>query len=247
MSRKVRYEDLRKIIYRYGCVFLVVIIGALFYLAGHLNVFFTDVFLSKFSVKINNIVFDFNETRSVIIAPIIEETIKFIGYGVIFLIPFKFLQSKYRSKKEFINKNIVYAFLISAGLFGFLEGCFHNGHIRIGFYLYVLLNVCIHSTYSLYPFILGRRYRNWFICFLPIAITLHALHNFLILFIWDNKWVTFIMVTVFLVPFMVLERSSILQYIRKFEFCGVSIPKVVAYSLLICLYILMLLAVAFYH
>lgn len=153
---------------------------------------------------------------SVIVAPIVEEIIKFAGYGVILFVDFNVMfKLGYNSKKEFIEHNIPIFFILSAGIFGLQEGIEHNA----GFCIYclwgfVFLNALIHITYSIYPYIFGRKYANRFIYFLPIAMLLHSVHNFMIDTVWDNKWVTFVMVTIFLLPLVILERKSLVNLIK---------------------------------
>lgn len=227
--------------------------GFLFFLTGMvLNPSLTK-FLSRHMLFIENISIDEDEIMSIVVAPIVEEIIKFVGYGVIFLTP-PYFWRWYNSKGDFINEHIMPVFLISAGLFGFMEGSSHNP-TKLGFilfWMYVILNSCIHITYSIYPFILGRCYGNWFAIFLPIAMLLHATHNFILDFLWDNKWVTFAMFSIFLVPFLIITRKDIccktIYFIENYfpRFFIKRRMKEVIYLLFICLYLLMLLSVMFY-
>ena len=201
-------------------IFLLLVLNCvLFIITGYLN-FHLDKLFSNYKIVINHLTIP---KSSVIIAPIIEEIIKFVGYGILLLFNLKILSKlEYASKRKFLNKYLIIAFLISAGGFGLFEGVIHNvGFNRLCFIAFISLNTLIHITYSIYPFILGRKYRNWFICFLPIAMLLHAFHNFLIGIVWDNKWVTVIMVTIFLLPILVLKHKhwhTIIEKIYSIKF-----------------------------
>lgn len=227
--------------------------GFLFILTRHLNLFITKLFFEEYKVSINNIYMGEDEIMSIFTAPIVEEIVKFIGYGIIFFIPSHFWRW-YSSKEEFINDHIIPTFLISIGLFGFMEGISHNSpkYGFIFFWMYVLLNICIHMTYSIYPFILGRYSGNWFIVFLPIAMLLHAVHNFILNFFWDNKWVTFTMFNIFFVPLMIVKRNDIywkITYLGRKYIPKISITervKIAIYLFSIFLYVLMFLSVMFY-
>jgi len=84
----------------------------LYYMAGLINTAFNNL-LSNFSPIVNNITIP---KLGVIIAPIVEESIKLTGYTILFLFSIKFISKfEYRSKKEFINDNLAVAFLIAAG------------------------------------------------------------------------------------------------------------------------------------
>jgi drug/metabolite transporter superfamily protein YnfA len=151
---------------------------------------------------------------SVVIAPVIEELVKWFGYALLLVFPLRFvLKLGYPTKNEFIDEWVFVAFLLIVGGFGFFEGLSNNSSMIFRcvpcYIAFVLLNALIHLTYSVYPFVFGRKYRNWFVVFLPIAIMLHAVHNFIIDTVWDNKWVTFTMVTMLLLPLLVLERKQV--------------------------------------
>lgn len=219
--------------------------GFLFFLTGLLNPFLTKLFSEEYTAFVNNIHIGQDEIMGIFTAPILEEIVKFIGYGIIFFIPSYFWRW-YNSKEEFINDHIMFAFLISIGLFGFMEGISHNSpkYGFIFFWMYVLLNICIHMTYSIYPFILGRCYSNWFIVFLPIAMLFHVIHNFILNFLWDNKWVTFTMFSIFFIPLMIVKRKDIYQKIIYLS--REHIPKIVVCLFFISLYLLMFFSVMFY-
>lgn len=167
-----------------------------FSIAAILNGAFNDL-TSKYSIIIRGLDIP---RLGVIIAPIVEEVIKFLGYAIIFLFPLKISKSLgYKNKSEFVSDYLPIAFLFSVGLFGVYEGVYKNINFSSFCILsFVILQSLTHITYSIYPLILGRKYNNWFVCFLPIAILLHAVHNFMIEVVRDNKWVTFTMVTIFL-------------------------------------------------
>lgn len=196
-------------------IFLLLILSCiLFIIAGNLNYHFDNLF-SKYIIIVKDIAIP---KTSVMIAPIVEETIKFVGYVVLLFFNLKIISKLgYASKRKFLNDYLSVAFLISAGGFGLFEGAIHNaGFNRLCFIAFISLNMLVHITYSIYPFLLGRKYHNWFICFLPIGILLHAFHNFLIDLVWDNKWVTVLMVTVFLLPILLLERKNWYKIFEKF-------------------------------
>lgn len=202
---------------------------------------FSDVNLYVDKIRIDNL--------GVIVAPVVEESFKMLAYSVIFLADFnKIFNLGYKSKKEFINNNIGIIFLLSVGLFGLQEGISHNlGYSAIYLWAFWILNTLIHITYSVYPFIFGRKYKNYFICFLPIAILLHSVHNFLIIHAWDNKWITFGMVTIFLLPLIFLERKKILMLFRKLKKINQNRIKfyLIVLSIIFYLYIFLSLFLAF--
>lgn len=204
------FENKKLILY----ISLIILAGILFIFAGYINIGFNNL-LSNFNIVISGITIP---KLSVIIAPIVEEIIKLVGYGILFLFSVKLISILgYKSKKDFLNNNLIVAFIISAGVFGFIEGAEHNPGVSFYyFYGFVFLNTLIHITYSIYPFIFGRKYGNCFICFLPIAILLHSVHNFMIDVVWNNKWVTFAVVTIFLAPLLVLERKNLFSPVEKF-------------------------------
>jgi len=154
----------------------------------------------------------------IFIAPIVEELFKFFGYYLIILFGnhmYKYLN--YNSKKEFVDDNILWAFVIIVSLFGGMEGFSHN--IRFGLYYlpaFVILNILAHFTYSVYPYVFGREHNNKFFYFLPIAIILHTIHNFIISYIWDNKFVTLTIVTAFLIPILIWKRDALIKHIIKY-------------------------------
>ena len=186
----------------------------LFLIAAVLNSGLDALFSQYSLVLINGTIIP---RASVEIAPVVEEIIKLLGYSILFFIPLSSINKlEYHSKKEFLDKMLFPAFLISAGVFGFFEGFIHNlGFNKVCFIAFFSLNTLIHITYSIYPFILGRKYRNRFYVFLPIAMLLHATHNFILNMIWDNKWVTFAMVTIFLVPLVFLERNNLAETAKR--------------------------------
>lgn len=208
-KRKLKNPE-KKLIFIF---FLLVLSCIIFVIAGNLNSYFDNMF-SKYQIIVKDLAIP---KTSVIIAPIVEETIKLVGYVILLFFNLKIISKiGYASKRKFLNDYLPVAFLISAGGFGLFEGAIHNaGFNRLCFIAFISLNTLVHITYSIYPFLLGRKYHNWFICFLPIAILLHAFHNFLIDLVWDNKWVTVLMVTVFLLPILVLERKNLYKIFEK--------------------------------
>jgi len=208
-KRELTIEEKRRFFY----IFLFAVGVLVFYIAAMINTIINDL-TSQHIVVVSGLEIP---KLGVLIAPVVEECLKMFGYAIIFLLPRSYSQKLgYNSKSEFINNYIVIAFLFSVGLFGVLEGMGKNIFFcPICFLSFVFLQSLIHITYSLYPFILGRRYRNWFVCFLPIAILLHAIHNFIIEVFYDNKWVTFAMVMIFLVPFILLEWKNISSFCKK--------------------------------
>jgi len=194
---------------------LLLISFVIFYLAGLINSGLKYL-LSDFSLISNEIKIDM---FGVIIAPIVEETLKFLGYSIIFLYAFndKF-RLGYWDKFEFADDYLGIAFVFSVGIFGFSEGIAKNIVFNpLCLVSFVLLNIFIHITYSIYPFILGRSYNNQFLFFLPIAILLHSVHNFILTSLWNNKWVTFTMVTIFLLPVLFVIRTKVLSFINKYS------------------------------
>lgn len=217
---------------------LILFCSVLFFIAGYLNSYFDNV-LSRYLILIKYLKIPF---LSVVIAPITEETFKFLGYIFIYIISIKLITGlNYTSKKEFRNDYLVIAFLISAGGFGFFEGIVHNKDFGLLCLIpFVSLNMMVHITYSIYPFIFGRRYNNWFFLFLPIGMLLHSVHNFVIENVLDNKWVTFTIVTAFLLPIIFAERKNLYKIIERFLFIKFKDPKIanlitlVLFALLYC-------------
>jgi hypothetical protein len=209
MKQELTYKRKKNIFY----LLLLLLSCILFLLASITNSTLNDL-LSNYTIIIkgNSI-----PKLEIIIAPIVEECIKLFGYAVLLLLPLKARSwMDENQKNRFIENNIVIAFIISAGGFGFFEGFAHNlGFNTVCFIAFVSLNVLIHMTYSIYPFVLGRKYRNSFFAFLPIAILLHAIHNFILRMVWDNKWVSFMMVTFLLIPLLFLERDNIANIAKR--------------------------------
>ena len=184
----------------------------------------------------------------VVIAPIVEEFVKFLGYAFIFVFGIRIIDKLgYSSKKKFRNDYLIIGFLFSVGGFGFFEGLSKNTQFGIWcLYGFVALNMLIHITFSIYPYLLGRRYNNWFILFLPIGMILHSVHNFIIRNIWDNKWVTFTMVTILLLPIIVMERKNFYKIIERLFFDKLVRPKrvnLILSILFILLYVYIVLCV----
>ncbi|KYK22896.1 hypothetical protein AYK24_08240 [Thermoplasmatales archaeon SG8-52-4] len=202
---------------------LISFCSVLFFLAGFLNSYF-DNLLSRYLIVIKYLKIPF---LSVVIAPIIEEIVKFLGYAVIYLIGIKLITDlNYNSKREFRNDYLIVAFLISAGGFGLFEGIVNNQNFGLLCLIsFVSLNLMVHITYSIYPFIFGRKYKNWFFLFLPIGMILHSVHNFVIENVIDNKWVTFVIVTAFLLPIIFMERKNLYKIIERFIFTNFKEPK----------------------
>jgi hypothetical protein len=221
---------------------LILFCSLLFFIAGYLNSYYDDLF-SRYLIVVRYLKIPL---LSVVIAPVIEEIFKFLGYIFIYIIGVKLITGlNYNSKKEFRNDYLIIAFLISAGGFGFLEGFVHNKAFGlICLVSFVSLNMMVHITYSIYPYIFGRRYNNWFFLFLPIGMLLHSVHNFAIENVLDNKWVTFTMVTAFLLPIILVERKNLYRIIERFLFINFKDPKtanriiLVLFALLYC-YVLM--------
>lgn len=196
-------------------ILLFLISFIIFRLAGLINTGLKYL-LSNLSLTLNGIKID---TWGVIIAPTVEETLKFLGYGILFLYDFndKF-RLGYWDKFEFVDNYLGIAFVFSVGVFGFLEGFYKNLVFNsLCLVSFILLNISIHITYSIYPLILGRSYNNQFLFFLPIAILLHSVHNFILISLWNNKWVTFTMVTIFLLPVLFVIRANVLSFINKYS------------------------------
>ena len=195
---------------------LILFCSFLFFLTGYMNLYFDNI-LSRYLIVIKYMKIPF---LAVVIAPITEEIVKFLGYIFIYIISIKLVTGlNYSSKKEFRNDYLIIAFLISAGGFGFFEGIEHNqGFGLMCLVPFVSLNMMVHITYSIYPFMFGRRYNNWFFLFLPIGMLLHSVHNFVIENVLDNKWVTLTMVTAFLLPIIFVERKNLYKIIERFLF-----------------------------
>ena len=192
-------------------------------IAGSLNEFFCNT-LSSYSIIIQGLKVPF---CGIVIAPIDEEIVKFFGYAIIYLIGIGLINALgYNSKKEFRNDYMIIFFLFSAGGFGFYEGVIKNSIFgSLSFIAFISLNTLAHITYSIYPYILGRRYKNMFIIFLPVAMLLHSVHNFVIGNMWDNKWVTFTMVTALLLPIIVMERKNFYKIVERLFFDKFKNPK----------------------
>ena len=217
---------------------LILFCSVLFFLTGYMNSYFDNI-LSRYLILIKYLKIPF---LGVVITPITEEIVKFLGYIFIYIISIKLITGlNYNTKKEFRNDYLIIAFLISAGGFGFFEGIVHNqGFGLICFIPFVSLNVIVHITYSIYPYMFGRKYNNWFFLFLPIGMILHSVHNFVIENILDNKWVTFTMVTAFLLPIIFVERKNLFKIIERFIFNEFKDPKktnriiIVLFTILYC-------------
>ena len=188
-------KDKNQTIFR---LILVLFCFIMFLLTGHLNSDLNNMF-SNYRIVFQSLKLPI---FGVVIAPITEEIVKFVGYSIIFLFGMRFITKlNYSSKKKFRNDYLIIAFLISAGSFGFYEGVIHNSASGVMCFIsFISLNTMVHITYSIYPYLLGRRYNNLFFLFLPIGMLLHSFHNLIIENVWDNKWVTFIMVTSLLLP-----------------------------------------------
>ena len=239
---KIPIEDRKKIFY----LVLLSIALPIITIASYIN-YFIYSFVGG-CVTIYGVRFDI---QAVIAAPVVEELLKFFGYGIIFFIDFnRVFKLEYKSKENFIRDTVGIAFLISVATFGFWEGMFNNASFPLKyFYAFIFLNVFIHITYSIYPLVMGMRwgYRK-VICFIPIAMVLHALHNFIITSIWDNKWVTFSMVTLFLIPIIILKRKSILSLISRlpaFRLVNPSNLKICVLLILVLVYIYIILCCTF--
>lgn len=185
---------------------------------------YLNIFLSNSPLVVNNVTID---KLAVIVAPIVEECVKLAGYGIIFLVDFnKIFRLGFNSKKEFIDCNLAIVFFAWVGIFGLQEGIEHNaGSPFLCLWAFLILNALVHITYSIYPFISGRKYGNLFVFFLPVAILLHSVHNFIIVTLWDNKWVTFAMVIIFLLPLVYVMRNDIFNFfkVKLFTFFSLGI------------------------
>jgi hypothetical protein len=203
-----------------------------------------DTLFSGFSLVLNGI--EVHRT-AVIIAPIVEETMKFLGYGILFLYAFNDnLRLGYWDKFDFIDDYLPIAFVLSAGGFGLWEGLLKN--LRFNPFClisFILLNMFIHLTYAIYPLILGRCHRNQFIFFLPIAMLLHSVHNFILSTLWDNKWVTFIMVTIFLFPVLFILRDKVVSFITKYAPYRITTGHIMFVLFLIYVYMFLCCLLAF--
>ena len=235
-------EERKKLFY----TFLFVISAFLFCLTGLINHYLGNIVFPEHETIINNVKID---APAVIIAPITEEIIKLLGYGIIFLFNFnKFFRLNYKNKSNFIADNLLLAFFISAGGFGFFEG-FKNARFifTCPFCIpsFIILNILIHITYSIYPLIVGKCYRNCFVAFLPIAMLLHSVHNFILGVFWDNKWVTFIMVTIFLLPLLIINRKETFSFLRRYFLKKLTNKQIFLLLLLIYFYIFLCCLLAF--
>ena len=222
------------------------------FITPHLNVFFRNTFFSGYHLVVKEASFNSDVLGSIFVAPVIEEVMKMSVYLILFLGSYRFFKDKYESKDVFIKRHLVFFFLLSTFMFGFMEGIINNANAvkfgMVSFYSYVLLNIYIHTTYSFYPFILGKKFRYCFICFLPIGILLHGVHNLIIKVFWDDKWVTFLFVTFLLFPFIILERKNIVnlfgKYMRRLE--SHKQKAYLIYLTIIVSYIIILISVSFY-
>jgi hypothetical protein len=241
----------KKILVFYIIVYFwcVVLFG---FITPHLNVFFRNTFFSGYHLVVKEASFNSDVLGSIFVAPIVEETLKMSVYLILFLGSYRFFKDKYESRDLFINRHLVFFFLLSTFMFGFMEGIINNANAvkfgMVSFYSYVLLNIYIHTTYSFYPFILGKNFRYCFVCFLPIGILLHAVHNLVINVFWDDKWLTFIFVTFLLFPFIILERKNIVNFFGRYMNCFKTVKQKVIfiYSILIISYIFILISVMYY-
>ena len=210
--------------------YILLLVSALMFIFGaFFNTYFKEVF-SNYQIVIQQLRVPLLE---VVNAPIDEEIVKFLGYAFIYIFGIGFIRRiGYASKKKLRNDYLVIGFLISAGGFGLFEGVINNAGFGywclIGF---IGLNTLIHITFSIYPFILGRKYGNLFFLFLPIAMVLHSVHNFIIGNVWDNKWVTLTMVTFLLLPIIIMERSHFYKIIERLLFIKFAKPKRVNFIL----------------
>lgn len=81
---------------------------------------------------INNILENLLPVFIVIISPIVEESLKMIGYWSIFIIDFnKIFRLRYLREMPYIQNNLQFSFLIIVGGFYFIK-CFNPHHL---FYL----------------------------------------------------------------------------------------------------------------
>jgi hypothetical protein len=202
---------------------LLIVSASMSIIGGVTNTYVNDIY-SSYRIVIQELRVPL---LGVVIAPIVEEFVKFLGYAFIFIFGIRIVKKLgYSSKKMFRNDYLIIGFLFSAGGFGLFEGLSKNTQFGIWcFYSFVALNMLIHITFSIYPYLLGRRYNNWFILFLPIGMVLHSVHNYIIGNIWDNKWVTLIMITFLLLPIIVLERKNFYKIIERLFFNKLDRPK----------------------
>ena len=83
-----------------------------------------------------------------------------------------------------------------------------------------------------------------FILFLPIGMLLHSVHYFIIGHIWNNKWVTFTMVTALLLPIIFMERKNLYKIYERVAFTKLKDLKranriiIVLFAVLYCYIIL---------
>ena len=241
--KRVHLSDKAKQTYWF-IYFFIVLSLCLLMVGVIINNYFNGIF-SNYCIVIQSLRIPF---LGVVIAPIDEELIKCIGYCSIYLVGIRVITAiGYNSKKEFRNDYLSIWFLASAGGFGFLEGMNNNfGFGSLCFIAFISLNTLAHITYSIYPYLLGRRYNNMFVLFLPIGMLLHSVHNFVIDNIWDNKWVTFTMVTALLLPIIFMERTKLYNIVERLLFINFDTPQktnLVLYLLFISLYIYIFLSV----
>ena len=220
---RVHLSDKAKQVFRLF-YFLILSILCMLMVAVIINNYFNGL-LSNYRIVIQSLRVPF---ISIIIAPIDEEFLKFLGYVSIYIVGIGAITTLgYASKKEFRNDYFIIWFLVSAGGFGLLEGMNNNIDFSCSLYFlgFIALNALAHITYSIYPYMLGRKYNNMFILFLPIGMLLHSVHNFVIDNIWNNKWVTFAMVTSLLLPIIFMERKNLYKIVERLSFSKFEDPQ----------------------
>ena len=240
MSDKTKQVIIRNFPY----TFLIILSIFLWFLGGALNSYFNGI-LSPYRIVIQDLKIPF---LGVVIAPINEELVKFIGYMAVYVFGKRLINALgYKTKKKFIDDYLLIAFIISAGGFGLFEGIGHNlGWGSLCFIAFISLNAFIHMTFSIYPYILGRKYHNQFLLFLPLGMLLHSVHNFIIDFIWDNKWVTFMMITILFLPIVFFERKNFYLIMERAVFEKIANPgrsNLILSILFISLYVFIFLCV----
>jgi len=201
--------------------FYGIIIGPL--LAAPLNNFFNNLVFTGRTVFIAGVKLSMDKTSAIFVAPFVEEVLKALGYGIFIFLNFSHIfklgfgtRGEY---KKYVEKHLLLiCFLVTSG-FGLMEGMvkrYEEIH-RHGYLIYIaliFLSIWIHTVYTEYPLFLWKLSKKSMAAiplFIPFAIFLHFLHNYLISIYWDNWRLTIVFAFAFTLPMLPYIVHKILQ------------------------------------
>ena len=153
--------------------------------ASVLFTLFIVIILRDFAISMYISVILFGSTGivyNVIVTPIVEEILKFVGYGYIFLIDFKRISTRkkirfnYESNHEFIIRNILWMAVVIGITFGVIEGILYYLDTNKPL-IEILPHASIHVMFIVTPIMWWFIFRKKILFFLPVAIIMHMLSN----------------------------------------------------------------------